>query len=228
MYLASGFLAGIVLASTAKKGVWLMLLPIGAALCLTYSYAALIAVLAVIAGIALWRNNFRWRFLAGLVFVATLIIILQLKSAKLQDVINRNPRSSLASREMIWRSAGKMIQDNFVFGIGPGNFQAKYLEYQKFYPPYLEWAVPHPHNLFLAFWLNAGLIGLLAFLGLVIFWFFQAAKLQKTPIVLAAMSVMLYILLHGLADTTYFKNDLAIIFWLNFLVLKKGVFPHLS
>jgi len=25
---------------------------------------------------------------------------------------------------------------------------------------------------------------------------------------------MIYILLHGLIDTTYFKNDLAVVFWL--------------
>ena len=27
-------------------------------------------------------------------------------------------------------------------------------EYQKHFPPYLEWAVPQPHNLYLAFWLQ--------------------------------------------------------------------------
>jgi len=37
------------------------------------------------------------------------------------------------------------------------------------------------------------------------------------------LGVMLYVLVHGIFDTTYFKNDLAVVFWLNFLALKKSL-----
>lgn len=36
---------------------------------------------------------------------------------------------------------------------------------------------------------------------------------------MASLGIMFYFLLHGLVDTTYFKNDLAVIFWLNFMML---------
>ena len=72
---------------------------------------------------------------------------------------------------MIWKSAGLMIKNNPLFGIGPGNFQEKYMEYQKYFPPYLEWAVPQPHNIFLAFWLESGLIGLAGFILLLLYFF---------------------------------------------------------
>lgn len=73
-------------------------------------------------------------------------------------------RSSLSSRVMIWTSALHIARDNPILGIGPGNFQEKYLGYQSFYPPYLEWAVPHSHNIFLTFWLFSGILGLVGFL----------------------------------------------------------------
>jgi O-antigen ligase len=72
--------------------------------------------------------------------------------------------------------------------------------------------VPQPHNLYLAFLLQTGIIGFIGFI-LLLFWFFRAGIMNhESGIIL--MSVMVYILVHGLVDTTYWKNDLAVIFWL--------------
>ena len=139
------------------------------------------------------------------------------------DLLSADSRSSLSSRMMIWKASVKMLENNLIFGIGPGNFQKTYLEYQKFYPPYLEWAVPHPNNLYLTFWLSGGILGVVGFLGLVFFWLkdiFVKIKTESNEILFITLGIMLIILLHGIFDTTYFKNDLAIIFWLNFLALK--------
>jgi hypothetical protein len=51
---------------------------------------------------------------------------------------------------------------------------------------------------------------------------FLKIKEKKEPLALMAMGIMMVILIHGLFDTTYFKNDLAVIFWLNFLALRKS------
>jgi O-antigen ligase len=123
---------------------------------------------------------------------------------------------------MIWKTSEKLIQDNYLWGIGPGNFQNKYLEYQKFYPPYLEWAVPHPHNIFLAFWLYSGIIGFAGFLILLGFFFREFFAEQKSALKFMALGIMLVILIHGLFDTTYFKNDLAVFFWLAYLGMMKS------
>lgn len=131
---------------------------------------------------------------------------------------------------MIWQAALKIGQDHWLLGIGPGLFQKYYLDYQKYFPvPYLEWAVPQPQNLFLAWWLQTGLLGLMGFLWLLVNFFrwALAAWRQKKPsffplsgtsegrqpLALVLMAVMIYILAHGLVDTTYWKNDLALIFW---------------
>ena len=113
---------------------------------------------------------------------------------------------------MIWSAAGEIIKDNHVFGIGPGTFQKTYLSYaEKFDEPYLEWAVPQPHNIFLAFYLQTGLIGFVGFL-LILYWFFSRKHLRMSPVI--ANVLMIYILIHGLVDTTYWKNDLSVMFWM--------------
>lgn len=152
----------------------------------------------------------------------SVIIFLQWNNPKFQDLITFDERSSLASRMMIWKSAAKIALDNPLFGIGPGNFQNKYLEYQKYFPFYLEWAVPQPHNLYLAFWLQSGLLGLFGFLRLITLWIKPVLSILRQKkndffsLETALLGIMFYILLHGLLDTTYWKNDLAVIFWLVF------------
>jgi len=134
---------------------------------------------------------------------------------KFENIKNLGNRSSLASREIIWKSAGLMIQKNPVFGIGPGNFQNKYLEYQKYFPPYPEWAVPQPHNLFLAFWLEAGIVGFAGFILLLAQFFRDNKKAIENNRLYGTLClvIMLYFLIHGLVDTTYWRNDLSTMFW---------------
>jgi len=170
----------------------------------------------------IYRLGFMILLFFGLVF---------LSSSKFNQIINSSDRSSFHSRLMIWSSAGEIIKDNPLFGIGPGTFQETYLSYaDKFSKPYLEWAVPQPHNIFLAFYLQTGLIGFAGFI-LVLFWFFQSRRhsrippagggINNIPISLPyrqagniLISLMIYILVHGLVDTTYWKNDLSLMFWL--------------
>ena len=192
---------------------------------LTYSYAAWLSVIFSLALIIIWENrklskNLCFK-LSGLLLIIFLLLLSQLHKDKFNSLITLNDRSSLASRVMIWKASVKMIENNFWFGIGAGNFQDVYLEYQKFYPPYLNWAVAHPNNLYLAWWLYGGVAGIIGFFALIVL--FLQSVLRKTEpkgVLSIAAGIMLVILIHGVFDTTYFKNDLAIIFWLNFLVLK--------
>jgi putative inorganic carbon (hco3(-)) transporter len=183
MYLAPGFLVGLwLLGRYFKSGrraiIVIMLIFLAVALYLTYSF---LAWLAVLLAVFLWlfiefkRQIFNKRtFIIGCYFLAIFIVVLsfsQLHGEKLNNLLH-SPRSSLQSRLMIWRAALEIGKDHPVLGIGPAMFQSYYLEYQKYFPvQYLEWAVPHPHNIFLAFWLETGLIGLAGFIWLLIVFF---------------------------------------------------------
>jgi O-antigen ligase len=220
MYLVPAIIIGIVLFLENRKKYALSLIMLFGALYLTYSFAAWTALTIVLAGL-FWLGGKGGRnkkiFLFFLILFG-LVFFLQLKTHKLNDLLSLDSRSSLNSRLMIWKSAEKMIVDSPVWGIGPGNFQEKYLEYQKHFPPYLEWAVPHPHNLYLAFYLYSGILGLAAFLILIVFWLKKVILQKKEAIILIALGIVIYFLLHGIADATYLKNDLAVIFWLAFFL----------
>jgi len=224
MYLAPGFLLSLASLESGPKKERLFFLALlivsGLALYLTFSYAAWLAVLlaAMFWIFARVKNKKRVLIICGLLLFVLVgfLSLLQLNSEKLNNFLYSD-RSSWQSRIMIWRAAWEMIRDHPALGIGPGMFQDYYLKYQSRFPvPYLEWAVPQPHNLFLAFWLETGLLGLAGFIWLLAIFFKKLFGLFKKSNYFATILIMLmgYILIHGLADTTYFKNDLAVVFWL--------------
>lgn len=80
----------------------------------------------------------------------------------------------------------------------------------------------YPHNFFLNFWSELGLLGALVFSWLVIKSLYITFKLTiinsrfKNPekyFTLGLFGAILTIIIHGLVDVPYFKNDLAILFW---------------
>ena len=76
----------------------------------------------------------------------------------------------------------------------------------------------YPHNLVLNFWSEIGLAGLLLFIWIIGKYFWLGARNWKTQenryIVIGFIGAMVAIIAHGLVDAPYFKNDLAVIFWL--------------
>ncbi len=213
----------------------------------TYSFGAWLGVFTAIIfvlAVNYWLAN---KKKSNFIYIAVLLIFLagiifsQANADKFKNMINFS-YPSISSRAVIWRVAGDILKDNWAFGIGPGVFQNYYLKKQADYLPYPEWAVPQPHNIFLAFWLQTGIMGLIGFL-MILGWFFktgvgilknqkygnkviasfrqsaeakQSRGLSKTTVCLATicLAIMIYTIIHGLTDTTYWKNDLALIFWL--------------
>lgn len=191
---------------------------------LTYSYGAwfsLFCVFAVVLFFSEIKSSKKLIFFTLVLMAVSGLFYFQIGGEKFQNLFSE--RSSFASRLMIWKAALAIGKDNFIFGIGPGMFQKYYLDYQKYFPPYLEWAVPQPHNLFLAFWLQTGIAGLSGFLLILIAFFRkkiptllrrkEGEQTLKNPNFWLALA-MLIILIHGLIDTPYFKNDLSALFWL--------------
>lgn len=78
----------------------------------------------------------------------------------------------------------------------------------------------YPHNIVFNFWGELGLFGLLVFCWLIgkqLFLSFRSAIINKERerfMILGVGTAMTAIIVHGLVDVPYFKNDLAVIFWL--------------
>jgi putative inorganic carbon (hco3(-)) transporter len=184
----------------------------------TYSYGAWVSVCVALLTISAFTLNQKHTlFISILIAALALGFIFQANSQKFSNLFSE--RSSLSSRIMIWDASMLMIKQHPFVGIGPGNFQVSYLSLQKYFSPYLQWAVPEPHNILLAFWTQAGLLGLVGFLFLLCYILkilLGVLRNYKKNAALAAsiFGFFIYTLLHGLIDTPYWKNDLSFLFWI--------------
>lgn len=199
----------------------------GTVLTTTQSLSGLIAVIIVLLFKIRKKTNF------GLILVPSLVIIalsVQLFTGKLTHLIDKES-SSLIARLQIWETSINLIRDNPVLGTGLGTFEPAYQEKLRFQPPVtggrvLEWVVRDPHNLFFSFWLNTGLLGLFSVLGLIGLRF---SKFHWTLDPKTAESdnekntrdvfrlVLLTLIIFGLFDVPYWKNDLALFWWVYLL-----------
>lgn len=229
-FLASFLVPGIFLSfyfwqKAASSDTKILFLTLGGAftgiLFLTHSFGGWLALAGTIFWYIVRTKSFLQykKYILLIVLAITLILGAELiTSEKLPRILEE--RSSLASRITIWSVALHVIQDHPLNGIGIGNFQKVYLGYQEQYPPYLEWAVPQPHNIFLALWLQLGIGGFVAML-----WLIQKAVSQnqssKEHIFLQALFVG--VLVYGIFDTPLFGNALAFLWW---ILLAFLVFPE--
>ena len=75
----------------------------------------------------------------------------------------------------------------------------------------------YPHNIFLNFWTELGLLGALVFAWLIIKYLIISVKLflsEKNYLALGLFGAMAAIVIHGLVDVPYFKNDLSALFFI--------------
>lgn len=79
----------------------------------------------------------------------------------------------------------------------------------------------YPHNIFLNFWSELGLAGLLLFVWIIGKYFYLGLKNIKRDhyLTVGLIGAMAVIVVHGLVDAPYFKNDLSILFWLFIFIL---------
>jgi len=98
------------------------------------------------------------------------------------------------------------FRNNLVFG--GADYKAKHWQPTEIYL--------YPHNFFLNFWSETGLLGLVAIVLILIKFFTDYLRTDETrrPLYLVLISVMIAIVVHGLVDVQYFKNDLSVLFWL--------------
>lgn len=78
----------------------------------------------------------------------------------------------------------------------------------------------YPHNIILNFWMELGVLGMLLFVWLIGKIVFDGLKVFNSGdldserfVVLGVVGGMVVVVVHGMVDVPYFKNDLACLFW---------------
>ncbi|OGE88886.1 MAG: hypothetical protein A3J07_00855 [Candidatus Doudnabacteria bacterium RIFCSPLOWO2_02_FULL_49_13] len=181
------------------------LLLMAAALILTFSRGAWLAV-AITLTLFLIKNHSGRAVLT----IVTLVLLgsLGVGVAPIrQRLVSAVSDASSDARLELMRLGIQKIQDEPFLGNGLHGFRTT-LSAADFQGEILN----YPHNIFLNFWLETGLLGLLAF-GLIIGAVGERQKKHPTVWGLAAAAFLLIVILHGLVDVPYFKNDLAVLFW---------------
>lgn len=126
--------------------------------------------------------------------------------------------SSLSEREQIWQTSSYLLKNpkNLLLGVGYGQFQQQYANNVKAvlgHEP-LDYYVLQPHNIFLLFVFQFGILGLIFLIFCIKKNIQNILNWQKDKPLdfhLLANFLLLYFFIHGLIDTPFFKNDLLII-----------------
>lgn len=237
-----------------RIGAIAICMPLLLVLYLSQSLGALIAIfVAALFIIALRFSNRKVIFLGGLIIVIALSAVLLVFHKPITAILFEHHASvagvgTLTKRLYLWQSAWKMIYDHLWFGVGMENWLCYYSYNSVCFDPamihhyYLisrdpvthaltglrdEPTLSHPHNIFLHVWVSMGVFGLLAFIAVLVlfFWLFariliflRSAKTEHEPylwwMTVSVGAAMLAALIQGQVDSSFLVQDLAFCFWM--------------
>lgn len=145
------------------------------------------------------KLNIQIRIKYIFIILATIILLITFFNSQLIDLVNIE---SLAERTLIWKKTIQLINDNLLFGVGPGNWKFAYMQYgiseienisQNHY------TFQKPHNDFLWILAENGIIGfmLVVFaISLLVYKYIKTPKLEIS----ATTKVLVAFLLGFLID----------------------------
>jgi O-antigen ligase len=185
-------------------GAWLLIT--GAALAVMFSKGSYLAVAAlfVVALIAVPR----WRIALSGAAVAAIVVATQVP-LEMQRLATLG--SSIGGREQIFGATATILRGHPIFGIGLGGYSYQF-----------RGSTPeiYPHDIWLTFWVELGILGVVAF-ALIVFGLlwrgwraWPSALGLYRPVLWGVLGALVLWTVHGLVDSPYWKNDMSIEFWL--------------
>jgi len=192
-------------------------LAIGApAFILTLSRGGYLALGAVLLGLALTHRRRLWLVAVAAIAAAIFTRIPAIAVRIGHDLNFTDPTNTLVGRVPLWNATLQLLAHNPIFGAGLSGFETRLGPY---------WNANHPdrfiypHNILLNFWVATGVLGVFAFGWLVLVAFrlcwrqWRRGARDWAPFQLGVFLALVGIVVHGLVDVPYFKNDLSLEFW---------------
>lgn len=141
-----------------------------------------------------------------------LIVFISSFTPKYGLVYPRPSNDTKVIRLCLWEGTEHLLKSHLLFGAGLGGFPSTYTNYRTCDTEIFR----YPHNIFLNFYTEMGLLGLIGFLGIVgvLLKTLFTGLAKKPSLSLGLISAFVYIFIHGMSDAPYFKNDLSVEFWI--------------
>ena len=139
----------------------------------------------------------------------------------LSPLVHIGAKNSATVRLQLWSVGAHLIVQHPILGIGLGQFEPAYQnELHLLFARHIaglqpEYVFRDPHNWIISFWLNLGILGLLIFSYLNFISIYRSI-LSKNVEQRAVSLGLIAMLLYGLVDTIYWKNDLSALWWILF------------
>lgn len=146
--------------------------------------------------------------IVGIIF--SLVVPSMREAILFKDQANKN-------RLRLWGYSWTFLKaspKNFILGTGVRQF------FRKIQKPYYDTKIMerliYPHNIFLNFWTEIGLFGMLAIIFILGYATYLSNKIRQNNKIFGAglLAMITGLVVHGLVDVPYFKNDLAFLFWI--------------
>ena len=183
---------------------------------LSFSRGGYLALAEVVVGLALSHRR-RWVLLGVAVLgVAGLALIEPIRHRVIIETENVYG-NTVQSRLDLWTGAIKLIEHRPLFGAGLSGFQERVAPFLTNF--HASAFFIDPHNIVLNFWVETGLLGVIAIAWIIgaamgISWRgWRAGSPGWSPFHLGVLLALIAVIVHGLVDVPYFKNDLSLEFW---------------
>ncbi|MCX6797573.1 MAG: O-antigen ligase family protein [Candidatus Doudnabacteria bacterium] len=149
--------------------------------------------------------------IASVIIVFIIIIIASVPNLRWRFVLPFYGEKSAVSRLSLWNTGVKAIKEAPIVGLGLTGFAKQWPRLNT--DPNLD-SHNFPHNIFLDLWVETGIIGLISLIGLMGLMIFRGLSNRADIFKLGASLFLIALITQGFIDNPYFKNDLAMVFWI--------------
>lgn len=222
LFLAPILSAGIIFSIRERQWKWIpAFILMAIAIILAKTEAAYIAIPASIALILL-ATDLKKKTKLGVIAISTLLAAAAIFTPAIRTKLLFQDYSGEV-RRIGWSESIEMLLDRPLFGAGLSGFESAILPYHD--ATQFE-IFAYPHNIVLNVWSELGLLGLIGLVGLIGIGLRQLGRNRTDTLTLAAGAALLTMLIHGLVDVPFFKNDLAILTVFFFALLTQASSRH--
>ena len=160
--------------------------------------------------------------LCVVIAVIVAVLVSPAISHRLESIFTLRGDSSNSYRMNVYISSFKIFLDNFWIGIGPGN-----TTYRLIYGLYMVTGFDAlgAYNIYLEMAVESGFLAPIIFLWMIVLAFGKSLKnlfnysLKYKLVVIACLSAIFAMLMHGFFDTIWYRPQLQLIFWLYMAIL---------